>query len=256
MPSDYFTQVVNAEATKQGKADNLPLRKGKATFSLITGDRREKPSEHTISELTFTVTEGALRGKVAVSAMETIARYLDVEEIGAVDNILASFGFGKVPKTTRRAGSTTVVYTEDEDVVGAKYRSGRKDIGIQTTSGKYISSTSLRSLLQILTIKYILDDMTDPNAPLKYRTGRFANNVRIKNPSLSSKASQVSLFYTYMLRPYAVFDPRYGNAKASHGRNPQRIIGEALEKAARDLIHARYNVVIRQANQAFPKDNL
>ena len=28
---------------------------------------------------------------------------------------------------------------------------------------------------------------------------------------------------------------------------------EALEKAARDIIHAKYHVVIKQANQAFPK---
>ena len=70
---------------------------------------------------------------------------------------------------------------------------------------------------------------------------------------LSSSLFPLSLFYTYMLKPYSVFDPRFGNAKASQGRNPQRIIGEALEKAARDIIHAKYHVVVKQANQAFSR---
>jgi hypothetical protein len=56
-----------------------------------------------------------------------------------------------------------------------------------------------------------------------------------------------------MLHPYSVFDPRFGNTLATPGRNPQRIIGEALEKAAKDIIHAKYKIVVRQANQSFPK---
>jgi len=253
MASNFFTELINKEVGRTGKAEGDILKKGKATFTLVTGDRRAYQSEHTVSELTFVMQQGALSSKVAISAMDQISKYLDVEELGVVDNILASFGFGKTPKTVRQAGTTSVLYTEDPDKVGAKYRSGRTDIGIQTVSGRYISATNLRSILQVLTLKYILDDMTSADAPLKYRTGRFANTVQLKIPALSPKATQVSLFYTYMINPYSVFDPRFGNAKASPGRNPQRIIGEALEKAAKDIIHARYNITIRQANQSFGK---
>ena len=253
MASEFFAKILAQEADKAVKTNKGDVKRGKVEYSVITGDRRKYASEHTISEVSFTVSQGALDAPVAVSAMSKIAEYLDIDDIGAVDNILASFGFGKEPKTKRSSGSTTIKYTEDPDVVGAKYRSGRTDIGIQTTSGKFTNATTLRSLLQILVKKYILEDMTRLVAPLKYRTGRFANTVELKNPALSPKATQVSLFYTYMLRPYSVFDPRFGNAKASLGRNPQRIIGEALEKAARDIIHAKYHVVVRQANQAFSR---
>ena len=251
MASAFFAELVKKELQRTGKTKDETLKKGKAQFTVVTGDRRKFASEHTISELTFEVTEGAIKAPVAVSAMATISKYLDVEELGVVDNILASFGFGKEPKTKREASSVNIVYATDPEKVGAKYQSGRTDIGIQTTSGKYSSATNLRNLLQILTTKYVLEDMGRGNAPLKYRTGRFANSVVVKNPVLSPKATQVSLFYTYMLKPYSVFDPRFGNTRASHGRNPQRIIGEALDKAARDLIHARYNVVVKQANQSF-----
>ena len=253
MPSKFFADILEKESSKATKGSKLPVKRGKVEYSVITGDRRKYASEHTVSEVTFSVSQGALDAPVAVSAMSKIAEYLDIDDIGAVDNILASFGFGKVPKTKREAGTTEIKYTEDPEVVGAKYRSGRTDIGIQTTSGKFTNATNLRSLLQILVRKYILEDMTRASAPLKYRTGRFANTVELKNPALSPKATQVSLFYTYMIKPYSVFDPRFGNAKASPGRNPQRIIGEALEKAAKDIIHAKYRVVVRQANQAFSK---
>lgn len=253
MPSQFFANILAEESAKATKGSKLPVKRGKVEYSVVTGDRRKYASEHTVSEVTFSVSQGALNAPVAVSAMNKIAEYLDIDDIGAVDNILASFGFGKEPKTKREAGTTEIKYTYDPEVVGSKYRSGRTDIGIQTTSGKFTSATNLRSLLQILVKKYILEDMTRDSAPLKYRTGRFANTVELKNPALSPKATQVSLFYTYMLHPYSVFDPRFGNKLASRGRNPQRIIGEALEKAARDIIHAKYHVVIRQANQAFPK---
>lgn len=253
MASTFFAELIQKELERTGKQSSLPQKRGKAEFSIVTGDRRKFASEHTISELTFEVTEGNMKTPAAISAMVVISKYLDVEELGVVDNILASFGFGKEPKTKRTSGSIDIKYTEDAEKVGVKYRSGRTDIGIQTTSGKFASVSMLRNLLQILTTKYILEDMTRASAPLKYRTGRFANTVKLKEPVLSPKATQVSLFYTYMLRPYSVFDPRFGNVRASPGRNPQRIIGEAIDKAARDLIHARYNVNIKQANQAFGK---
>lgn len=253
MASEFFAQILSQEADKATKGSKNNTKKGKVEYTVVTGDRRKFASEHTVSEISFTVSQGALSAPVAVSAMSKIAEYLDIDDIGAVDNILASFGFGKEPKTKRTAGSTTIKYTDDPDVVGTKYRAGRTDIGIQTTSGKFTNATTLRSLLQILVKKYILEDMTGASAHLKYRTGRFANTVELKTPALSPKTTQVSLFYTYMLHPYSVFDPRFGNPLATPGRNPQRIIGEALEKAAKDIIHAKYHIVVRQANQAFPK---
>lgn len=253
MSSKFFANILAQEADKGAKTSKGDTKRGKVEYSVITGDRRKYTSEHTVSEITFSVSQGALDAPVAVSAMSKIAEYLDIEDIGAVDNILASFGFGKTPKTKREVGTTEIKYTDDPEVVGSKYRSGRTDIGIRTTSGKFTNATNLRSLLQILVKKYILEDMTRTSAPLKYRTGRFANTVELKTPALSPKATQVSLFYTYMVEPYSVFDPRFGNKLASRGRNPQRIIGEALEKAAKDIIHAKYRVVIRQANQAFSK---
>ena len=166
MPSKFFANILADESSKATKGSKTPVKRGKVEYSVITGDRRKYASEHTVSEITFSVSQGALNAPVAVSAMSKIAEYLDIDDIGAVDNILASFGFGKTPKTKREAGTTEIKYTDDSEVVGAKYRSGRTDIGIRTTSGKFTNATTLRSLLQILVKKYIPEDMASASAPV------------------------------------------------------------------------------------------
>ena len=45
--------------------------------------------------------------------------------------------FGKTPKTKREAGTTEIKYTDDPEVVGAKYRSGRTDRKSGTFSRGY-----------------------------------------------------------------------------------------------------------------------
>lgn len=122
---------------------------------------------------------------------------------------------------------------------------------IETKGGAKRRTTTLRPLLQELMQRYVVNDMTRPAAPLRFRTGRFANSTTvldIKTVKRKNLPDTLSIYYTYMIEPYSVFDPAISNYRglSSAGRNPQRIIGQALQNAARDIISARYDLNIRQ----------
>jgi hypothetical protein len=140
----------------------------------------------------------------------------------------------------RKTSKKTVAYSlgESEDLTGTNL--------IETVGGKKRRASSLRALIQEIMRRYMTNDMTSPNAPLKFRTGRFVSSATVT--SIKAHGNTVSLGFTYMVRPYSVFDPAVSsyNNLSSKGRNPRRIIGSALHNAARDVIHARYNFKMRQ----------
>jgi hypothetical protein len=122
-------------------------------------------------------------------------------------------------------------------------------------NGRFVSLLNLRSLLELLAKEYLIQEMRRGGAPLKYRTGRFANSLKVKNISYSDTQGtlpQLNINYGYMTRPYSVFNPAVSTYRKlslrpyAGARNPQRLIGEALTKAARKLIHSRYNISISQ----------
>ena len=145
----------------------------------------------------------------------------------------------------RRSSRTNISYAlggSDEDF------SENLTSMVETLGGKRRRTTTLRPIMEELMRDYVVKDMTRPNAPLKFRSGRFANSTEITRMGVSGKGKKqtLSLFYTYMLSPYSVFDPSNSHPLSSAGRNPQRIIGQALQNAARDMVSKRYNISIRQ----------
>lgn len=146
----------------------------------------------------------------------------------------------------RRSSRTKISYAlggsvDDGGAVGAL---------IETLGGKKRRIGTLQPLLEEVMKGYIVKDMTRGGAPLKFRTGRFAESAEITRMGVAKgpKRDTISLFYTYMLAPYSVFDPAVSNYRglSSAARNPQRIIGQALQNAARDLVSKRYNIKISQ----------
>lgn len=132
------------------------------------------------------------------------------------------------------------------------YSLGDEDVGtssnlIETSGGQDRRASTLRPLIQEVMRRYVVSDMTRPDAPLHFRTGRFAGSTELT--TLVARGNTVSLIFDYMVRPYSVFDPAVSSYRelSSAGRNPRRIIGSALQNAARDIIHSRYKLNIRQA---------
>lgn len=149
----------------------------------------------------------------------------------------------------RSRGRVEVNFGDPEDANG---EAG----AIRGISGRFISQSNFKSALEILAKAYLIRDMQSAGAPLKYRTGRFANSLKIKDAlqkqTRVGDAPQLDVSYTYMTRPYSVFDPRISTYRKlslrpfKGARNPQRLIGDAIAKALRDLVHSRYKLVVRQ----------
>lgn len=134
------------------------------------------------------------------------------------------------------------------------------NVGVQPERGRLLSQTNLKNLLEQVMKENLMSTMTSPlagqgrNSPLKNRTGRFISSTHVDyltviNNSRGDKQT-LSLYYKYMIYPYQVFDPVHTKSPdmglASQARNPQRLIHDALAKAAKTLVGERYHIKISQ----------
>lgn len=128
---------------------------------------------------------------------------------------------------------------------------------VRNAAGRFTSQVNLKASLELLMKENMLQTMTSPAAgtgkdsPLKYRTGRLLKSASVASISVpKDPKGAMSIYYRYMVYPYQVFDPKNTQSPhrglASHMRNPQKLIGDALHEAAKKLLSKRYKVVIRQ----------
>jgi hypothetical protein len=78
-------------------------------------------------------------------------------------------------------------------------------------------------------------NMKDPR--LNYRSGRFANSVRITNVDITPKGFP-SVGYTYMKYPYQTFEPGY--AQGDLDRDPRRLIDSSIRELAIQFAVGRF----------------
>lgn len=241
MSSEFFDKLVNEELAKSGRKTTEPVE---YEYSIVLASNR---LEKTGTAVTFVLKKEVDIDNVTGDALTASAlSILDTENLNYADAILSSLKLTNVkPKPVTKRGRGRMFIG---DSVTAKQ--GDLRTGIQLANGKFSSATNLRALLKLLTIKYVMQEMTSATTSgLHYRTGRLASSVDLYPIKISKKSpTHLSLFYTYMLYPYAVFDPHVSRRPelASEARNPQRLISEALLKAARDVIHSRYSLDIKQ----------
>lgn len=162
-------------------------------------------------------------------------------ELDVIQRILASLGM-QAPKNQSRQVSQTSTN------IGrySRYRKSKSDTGLRDGKGKFVSEINLRNQLKLATIQNVVTDMKRPSSALQYRTGRFQYSVDLK--PLTLRSNTLSIFYTYMVRPYSVFDPSVSQYRglSSQARNPQKIISDQLVRQATQLGIRRYKLDIKQ----------
>lgn len=219
------------------------------SYTVETDDKRVEENVATIS---FKFSKPLAQGEALTrssSILSDVAKSLNARQLGVVDAILSQYRLTKSVGKKRTSGKVKVRFGD--------YLEEGRSVGVNTVSGKLISENNLRSLLEIAAKNYLIRNMKKPDAPLKYKTGRFANSLDVRSVRVLDTEKgikpEMSIFYTYMTYPYATFDPKKSSRPAmytrpSYGaRNPQLLIGDALAKAARDIIHARYNINVKEA---------
>ena len=105
-------------------------------------------------------------------------------------------------------------------------KKGKKAKGTSGTPSRTAQSPiALRNLLNEALPAEVAKNMVSP--ALRYRTGRFANSVRVENLVLGPRGG-LHIDYTYMRDPYETFEP--GNKQGSTTRDPKKLIGKSIRE--------------------------
>lgn len=250
--SDIARGIVKTELDNR-KGGNSS--RNSVTYEVETG-LKDPNADGNVARVSFTfskpVSEDLLETQTA-AILNRLANSLDVVtdlQINALfGTILGQKRAASIGKKRTR-GNVNVNFGDPSDADG---EAG----AIRSAAGRYVSQSNFRSALEILAKSYLIRDMQSAGAHLKFRTGRFANSLKISSASLNNlspndAAPQLDVRYTYMTRPYSVFDPRVSTYRKlsltpfKGARNPQLLIGDAIAKALRDLVHSRYSLVVGQ----------
>ena len=106
--------------------------------------------------------------------------------------------------------------------------------------GSQFSLSSLLALMNNKLSETVAQKMGLPR--LVYRTGRFANSVRVVNIQETKQGFPV-ISYTYQRNPYDVFDPVLGASPwNTPSRDPKEIITISVREVAKELALGRFFV--------------
>ena len=150
----------------------------------------------------------------------------------------ALFAVGKKPKKT----ATKLIAAK---TATGRYRRkiGRKGVPPVATKSKIDGKAgqnpiALRNLLNEVLPKAIAMQMISPK--LQYRTGRFANSVRVENISSGPRGGNTMIETTYRKDPYETFAK--GGKKYTFNRDPERLIKSTVRGIATGIIGGRFGV--------------
>lgn len=146
-------------------------------------------------------------------------------------------GFQK-EKTSTKKQRVTYTPPRDSRKTNLKFAKKRSTKGLKDIPALGASEINLSRLLIVLNDilpQMVADNMGSP--ALNYRTGRFAESVRVTDIH-TTKRGTPSIGYTYMKYPYQTFEPGY--AQGSPARDPRTLIDSAIRDAARGLMTAKF----------------
>lgn len=121
---------------------------------------------------------------------------------------------------------------------GAKGRASSES-RVQQKAG--MNPLALKNMLNQLLPVAVASNMTSP--ALNYRTGRFANSVRVDNVTQGPRGGNTMIDASYRNNPYETFAP--GGDKYTPQRNPEKLIKRTLREVATSIIGAKFGVNIR-----------
>lgn len=209
--------------------------------TIVLMDSR-KPTE-SLANITFQFkTPVKSDAQQADSIINSVQDSIMSGELDVMSRIMGQLGLGASKAQSRVSNTITTNLGKY-----SRYRKSKSDSAFRDGRGKFVSEMNLRNALKLATIANVVQDMKSPgNNGLVYRTGRLQYSIDLK--PLTLKDNKLSIFYTYMVRPYSVFDPQVSRYRdlSSSSRNPQKLITEQLQKQATQLGIRRYKLDIKQ----------
>ena len=144
--------------------------------------------------------------------------------------------YGDLAKKPKQKGRKTLNRAKKSThaVVG-----GRDSSRVDAKAGK--NPMALRNLLNEILPQQVAQNMVAP--ALQYRTGRFANSVRVDNITQGPRGGNTMIETSYRNDPYETFAP--GGKKYTQQRDPERLIKRSVRQIASGLIGARFGIEVR-----------
>lgn len=109
--------------------------------------------------------------------------------------------------------------------------------GLRDTKGRIMSGMSLSRLLNLVLFRYVKNLMVGER--LINRTGRFAHSAMVTGmvgADTLENQSSVSIFFTYMVAPYSIFESTEPWARGG-SRDPRTLISLAIQEALKDILN-------------------
>jgi len=129
---------------------------------------------------------------------------------------------------------------------GVESKRGRKKPRSVAPAGKVDQKAgqnpmALKNLLNEILPQAVAQNMVAP--ALRYRTGRFANSVRVDNITQGPRGGNTMIEATYRTNPYETFAP--GGKQYTPQRDPERLIKRTVRQVASGIIGARFGIDIQ-----------
>ncbi len=119
-----------------------------------------------------------------------------------------------------------------------------KRIPLKDIKGRFYSISNLQAILSLRITQQVKQNMGKGFAKsiLNYRSGRFANSVKI-GKVLISREGKLEVFYNYMKMPYQTFEPGF---KQGHieSRDPKLLISKSIRQIATELVINRLKATL------------
>ena len=159
-----------------------------------------------------------------------IKPHIPVGDILKIEPIIARANTSAVsgPKKTKKSSSTPKP----------------APIRLRTNSGRFTSLISLQNLLNQNLHSQIQKNMGtgERRDVLNYRTGRFAESVKVEKMS-ASREGMITAFYSYMRNPYATFS--FGGQQANPAtRDPKLLISKSIREIGAVMVANRMRAVL------------
>lgn len=115
---------------------------------------------------------------------------------------------------------------------------------LRNVRGQFTSLASLQTLLNLALHDQIKRNMGTGNRRdvLNYRTGRFAESVKVERLS-QSREGMITAFYTYMKNPYATFSEG-GRQSSPRSRDPKLLISKSIREVLQTQVKNRMRAVL------------
>lgn len=242
-PSKYLVELqlkeVN-EAAGRGqvlisKAIRKFLNPGAVTFTKDGGIKfSEGAGEQKLQEVISSNVEKLLGTKGSPSYLEVLEAYMaDIIRSGNAKEKSYSTPSTKIGKS-KSAKIDTADYTKKVKEDKAKLKKLKAQIAALPVRPAEMrdSFTNLQLILERSIRDEVQRNMGTGNdrKVLNYRTGRFADSVKIERLS-QSRAGMITVFYSYMKNPYATFSDG-GRQQYPKSRDPKLLISKSIREIA------------------------